>query len=254
MERPALNLYTSSRVEVLAEDWLRLMTAPAGGPMEPEWLVVQNAGMGRWLQLMLAERQGVTMNLRVCFPRNFVLEMAARLQPQAPVQVGLDPSEQVWAVYRALEELRREERFPELRAYLGENDPLKHYQLARRAAQCLDNYALYRPQWLDRWEAGEAAEDWQAQLWRRLCTGREVLLAAVIALAMKVIGILLITALLIIPAAAARRFAARPWRDAGSDDGAQAACGSGCGHHHHAPPPPDAAPSAMSAGFVSSVR
>ncbi|MFP3436135.1 exodeoxyribonuclease V subunit gamma, partial [Paraburkholderia sp. SIMBA_061] len=37
--------------------------APGGNPLSPEILVVQNHGMGQWLSLYRAKRQGIAANM-----------------------------------------------------------------------------------------------------------------------------------------------------------------------------------------------
>ena len=51
------------------------------------------------------------------------------------------------------------DEFAMLRHYLhDDNDKRKLFQLASRTADLYDQYLVYRPEWLTRWEAGELVE------------------------------------------------------------------------------------------------
>ncbi|TXH69300.1 MAG: exodeoxyribonuclease V subunit gamma [Lysobacteraceae bacterium] len=45
---------------------------------------------------------------------------------------------------------------------------LSRFELAEALAAAYDKYQAYRRDWLQRWEAGADAQDWQAMLWRNL--------------------------------------------------------------------------------------
>ena len=53
--------------------------------------------------------------------------------------------------------------FAPLANYLGTGDPLRRYQLARRIADLYDQYQVHRPDWLERWAAGDDLETDEVQ-------------------------------------------------------------------------------------------
>ena len=53
-----LNLHTSNRVETLLEDLVTVVGKPLPSVLQPEIIVVQSLGMGRWLSLQLAKSRG----------------------------------------------------------------------------------------------------------------------------------------------------------------------------------------------------
>lgn len=68
-----------------------------------------------------------------------------------------------------------EDDFILLRQYLSDDgDKRKLFQLAARVADLYDQYLVYRPEWLMRWEADQRvdglgdAQQWQAPLWKAL--------------------------------------------------------------------------------------
>ena len=57
--------------------------------------------------------------------------------------------------------------------YLSETEgDLKRFQLSERIADLFDQYLLFRPEMMLRWDRGEE-DHWQAVLWRALVTGHE---------------------------------------------------------------------------------
>jgi exodeoxyribonuclease V gamma subunit len=69
-----------------------------------------------------------------------------------------------------LQELEEAPCFKPLSGYLCGDGDFRCYELAWRIADHFDQYLVYRPDWITRWEAGEE-EHWQAELWRRLAAG-----------------------------------------------------------------------------------
>jgi len=70
-----LRVFTSNRLEILADELGRVLQETLPSPFDPEIIVVQSKGMERWICLQLAERHGVCANCRFPFPNTFVREM-----------------------------------------------------------------------------------------------------------------------------------------------------------------------------------
>ena len=66
--------YHGNHFETLADQLADVLRTPAGSPLEPEWVVVQNGGMARWLSLRFAEHLGVCANVRFPLPASFILQ------------------------------------------------------------------------------------------------------------------------------------------------------------------------------------
>ena len=69
---PGLHRHTINRLENLLTGLAVIVRGPAGGIFKPEKVVVQSAGMGRWISLRLAEAQGICANVEFVFPQRFV--------------------------------------------------------------------------------------------------------------------------------------------------------------------------------------
>ncbi len=141
---------------------------PLASPLAQEIIVVQSNGMARWLSLELARRLGICANVSFPFPATFMWELFQTvLKGQVPETWPFDPVVLTWRLMELLPELEDDERFRSLKSYIKTDDDSRCYELAYRIADNYDQYLVYRPDWIKRWEAGEY-EHWQAELWRRL--------------------------------------------------------------------------------------
>ncbi len=152
-------------VDVLAE----VVRTPPGGPLEPETILIQSKGMERWLSNQLALRLGVFANARFPFPRTFIEEVFDAVVPAR--DSGAPPySREVlsFSILALLDQLLEDPAFGAIRGYLQDDATgTKRFQLAERIAHVFDQYLVYRPRMVLKWEKGVGV-DWQAKLWRAL--------------------------------------------------------------------------------------
>ena len=174
-------LYTSNRLEHLALVLARVTAEPLD-PMRPETILVQSAGMQRWVSMQLAREHGVWANARFPFPVAFAYDLARTLLPGLPEEYPLSQERMLWRVASLLPGLADRPEFAPVRRYLDGADTLKLIQLARKIAFHFDQYLIFRPRWAALWESGRTcgethgdpgAEAWQAVLWRETAKGRE---------------------------------------------------------------------------------
>jgi exodeoxyribonuclease V gamma subunit len=165
----SMYLYRSNRTENLVETLCDVVSSPAAGPLGPETVVVQSRGMQRWLSLRLAERLGVWSNARFPFPRAFIESVldAVLEEPREPRE-AFTRERLTWAIAAVLPELLPRREFAAVRDYLRDDTTgTELVQLSRRIAHVYDQYVVYRPELVTRWEGGEE-QDWQPELWRAL--------------------------------------------------------------------------------------
>lgn len=170
-----LAVVQSNRLEALADALVDVVRVPPPGrsPFEPEVVVVQNAGMGRWLAQQLARRLGLCANVSFTFPAAFLWDAARAFLADVPKTSPLEPAVATWHLMALLRQIASDvaaddaARFAPLRAYLAAGDERQTWELARRIADVFDQYLVYRPDWILAWERG-GEDDWQAELWRRL--------------------------------------------------------------------------------------
>jgi exodeoxyribonuclease V gamma subunit len=173
-----IRLHRSNRTEALAGMLARVLETPLRDPLARECIVVQRRGMERWLAMQLAERHGICAGVEFLFPRRFLRErlFAPLLGADAAGPEVFEPARLTWEIAALLPALTGEPSFAQVRGYLEHDpSPRRRLALARRIAEVFDDYALYRPELVRRWEAGAEPADWQAQLWRALIARRGAL-------------------------------------------------------------------------------
>ena len=172
----AIHVYRSNRTEVLTAALADLLADPAGGPLDPEWMVVQGRGMAVWLGMELSRQHGVWAGGAFLYPRNFVQRaFQLVLSDDRPAVEAYVPERLRWAVLAVLEDHLSHPAFARLRRYVAREDGgRRRHQLARRIADTFDQYLTYRPDMVLAWERGEDVgadqhgEGWQPVLWRAL--------------------------------------------------------------------------------------
>lgn len=172
-----LCLRTSNDLNVLADRLARTVAEePLGDPLRPEIVVVPTRGMGRWLSLRLARATGVCAHTRFVFPNRLVTDVLRPLVPDADDPALFDRDNLTWAVADLLRTdaaLRNRPETAPLARYAGDSE-LRLYQLASRIADTLDQYLMFRPDYVRAWErdrrrlADDPDEAWQALVWRAL--------------------------------------------------------------------------------------
>jgi exodeoxyribonuclease V gamma subunit len=167
-----LKIYTSNRLEILADQLAQILRTPLRSPLQKEIILVQSRGMERWVSLELASRLGICANCAFPFPNHFVQQVFREVLPQLPEENPFDPSVLTWEIMAKIPHCIERPGFEPLRRYLGKNGSLlKRYQLSCRIADLFDQYLLFRPQMILDWEKGKES-DWQAVLWRELMKGK----------------------------------------------------------------------------------
>lgn len=171
-----LRVYHSNRLDVL-EALMEFIVEQdrLSDPFEPEMVLVQSTGMAQWLQMTLSKRFGIAANIDFPLPASFIWDMFVRVLPDIPEQSAFNKQSMSWKLMTLLPEMLELEAFAPLRHYLAEDsDKRKLFQLASRVADLYDQYLVYRPEWLTRWEADQLvdgiddAQLWQAPLWKAL--------------------------------------------------------------------------------------
>ncbi len=146
---------------------------PLSSPFHPDVIVVQSKGMERYLSMQLAGRLGIWANCLYPFPNAFVEGLFRVVLSGAEKESPFAPDVLTWRIMKMLLHWIGEPGFEPLGAYIeGEEDDLKRLQLSAAIADTFDQYLLYRPDMIFRWEEGKE-EHWQARLWRQLSKGLE---------------------------------------------------------------------------------
>lgn len=161
-----------------------LAAAPLADPLAVEYVLVDNRVLGDWLNLQIAQQQGIAANIRYIQPHElFWLLARCLVSASLPEQTPLSKAEMTWKLYGLLDErspagqaLLAQNSMAPVRAYLlgDERRDLKRYQLAGSVADLFDQYMIYRPDWILKWQENRAVldandnESWQRELFRAL--------------------------------------------------------------------------------------
>jgi exodeoxyribonuclease V gamma subunit len=168
-----VHLVTSNRLEILAAELAALVRTPLDSPLAPEIIVVQSRGMERWVSMELARANGICANIQWPFPNAFLEMVFETLSPGLPGWAVFDPEVLAFRIMRLITECCERADFKPLADYLKEDiRGVKCFQLARQIADLFDQYLLFRPEMIERWEQGPPPSSephrWQALIWREL--------------------------------------------------------------------------------------
>ena len=181
-----LTLVTARRVEDLARQIAEDTREGTAGPLSPEWIAIPGPGLARWLAMRLAEAHGVCAAPTLWFPRKLLTRaMQAALGDEGAERSAFDPESLTWAVAGLLPEMSSRPGFDDIAGYLDGDTGVRLVPLARRIAETLDDYLMYRPDLIRGWETNGGEGGWQAELWRELVErhGRKHLAARIEAFA-----------------------------------------------------------------------
>jgi exodeoxyribonuclease V gamma subunit len=176
----SLHLVESPHQEQLAAALVERMHLPEGaeGHLEPTTVIVQNAGLGRWLRLWHARECGISAGVKMPFAQSFI---AQELEHMGLFERwnALSPDVLRWQIFDLLMG-RTFEAWPDagpLREYLSSEHShveRRTWSLAARLADLYDRYAVHRPEWISAWLQGRSLSgelphlEWQAHLFQEM--------------------------------------------------------------------------------------
>ncbi|HJW25869.1 MAG TPA: exodeoxyribonuclease V subunit gamma [Rhodocyclaceae bacterium] len=192
MLEPGMMVVHGNRMEDLRALTVGWMQRHPLGPLENEVILVHSNGVAQWLKLALARNaggpeggMGVAAAIDVQLPARFLWQAYRAILGAGaiPAESPFDKEPLTWRTMGLLPSLMERPEFAPLAAYL-ESDPdlRRRHQLAERLADLLDQYQVYRADWLRDWSQGEDrlldvhgnpkplpdGQGWQPQLWRAL--------------------------------------------------------------------------------------
>jgi exodeoxyribonuclease V gamma subunit len=187
--QPGFMVLQSNRLEQLRQVTVTWLGRNPLTPLENEVVLVQSNGIAQWLKLALASDTdacepgcGIAAAMNINLPGRFHWQAYRAVLGNLPETSPFDKNLLSWRLLRLLPTLLAEPEFEALRHFLSDDSgQRKQFQLAQRLADLLDQYQIYRADWLQDWARGvnqitrqnlHAAmpdeQSWQAELWRRL--------------------------------------------------------------------------------------
>jgi len=163
-----LHTYVSNRLEELAKELSILLRERKEHPLIPPIILIQSRGMERWISMRIAEENGVCANIRFLFPNMLLYELFKIVLDDVPEDSFMDVEFMKWRLMRIIPEIVQDKRFSFLLRYFREEKrDLAIFQLCSLIADTFDQYIIFRPDLIFRWEKGEE-DHWQAHLFRAL--------------------------------------------------------------------------------------
>ncbi len=160
--------------------------------LKPKKVIVESKGLRHWLQMKLAQIEGVSMNLNFQMPSAYIWDLSRNVLGHDAVPMSSPYAEATlcWRI-DAILGCKAFQEHPDAdkvnRYWRGDaqaESSLKRYQLASKLASLFEQYLLFRPEWIAYWghEASASSEDrreiglpvqsederWQAHLWQLL--------------------------------------------------------------------------------------
>jgi len=170
-----LKIYTSNHMEILAQQLARIVREPLPSPISSEIIVVQSRGMERWVSMEIAGHNGICANCSFLFPNLFLHEIVKKLIPDLPEDSPFDPVTMTFKIMNVLQSSIDLPGYESLKRYLvDDKNGMKLFQISQKIADLFDQYLVFRPEMIFRWEKGKE-DHWQAQLWREISSGKESL-------------------------------------------------------------------------------
>lgn len=189
MIQPGFMVLQSNRLEHLRQVTVNWLGRHPLAPLEKEILLVQSNGIAQWLKLALAADLdaeepgcGIAASVDINLPGRFHWQAYRAVLGDLPETSPYDKQLLIWRLLRLLPTLLNDPVFISLRHFLHDDSgQRKLFQLAQRLADLLDQYQIYRADWLNDWTRGidritqnnlpvdlPDEQSWQAELWRRL--------------------------------------------------------------------------------------
>ncbi|WP_312564947.1 exodeoxyribonuclease V subunit gamma [Comamonas sp.] len=181
---PGLVALHGNCTETLADTLMAWMRAHPLAPLEQEIVLVQSNGTAEWFKMRMAEQLGVCAAAKVELPARFIWRTYRQIlgKQTVPPTSPLEKVPLTWRLMRLLPACLHEPAFAPIANYLRADEPERLLQLAERLADLLDQYQIYRADWLDAWEQGRdvlpqlgkpdqalpAGQEWQPLLWRAI--------------------------------------------------------------------------------------
>jgi len=158
-------VYRSNRLEELVDALSSVVQQKPARVLEPELILIQSAGMERYLYRELARRLGIMAGAQFPFPRAFMRQILDRVLGKSS---AVDVYERQLLSWLLFDELGSSSHGASLRAITAQLEPdvgaTRRLYFAERLAHLYDQYLTYRPEMVLAWEE-QPGEHWQAQLW-----------------------------------------------------------------------------------------
>lgn len=165
------NIITSNRLEILMERLVETLESPLSDPFEKEIIVVQSQGMEKFISLELAHKIGIASNIEFLYPNSMLERCIEKTKIPNDNIWKYSVDKFAWTIMDILPEFESDGLFDEVFGYVGRGENLKKdklYQFSLKISELFQQYQIFRPDWILKWENPEDDLHWQSVLWKRL--------------------------------------------------------------------------------------
>ncbi len=165
----ALHLNVSNSLSRLAEKLSLDLKNQQQEVFLPFYIVTQTEGMNNWLKLQIAGHLGIAANCKFLKPNDLINQLYYLLGGRFPNTLSSENLS--WLLFKILGEKEFTSRFKTVADYYnqpGMDKDIKRLALAEKLADLFDQYQIYRPDMIAKWNAATDAisgYDWQQFLW-----------------------------------------------------------------------------------------
>ena len=166
----AFQLKVSNSLEQLAAKLCIDLQSTPQDVFQPIYIITQTEGMNNWLKIQMADRIGIAANCQYLKP-NDLINKIYYLSGGAFSQT-LSVESLNWLLFKLLGEEVFVKKYPSISAYYFNGEPdhdVKRMALAEKISDLFDQYQIYRPEMIQRWNddlPGNIEDDeWQKELW-----------------------------------------------------------------------------------------
>jgi exodeoxyribonuclease V gamma subunit len=132
--------------------------------LQAKTVLVESTGMQHWLNLQLAEHAGIAMNINYPMPTRFVWQLCRDIlgHDKVPMQSTYKREVMLWRIERLLssDAFKQQNFEASLIDYWQQESSTtaeyKRVNISRLIADTLEQYLMFRPNWLLAWEKGES--------------------------------------------------------------------------------------------------
>lgn len=144
-------------------------------PFQSDEIIVPNLDTSSWLKLKIAEKNGFAGNIQFLLPGEWLYNQIREIYPDLPGSLPSDPVPMTWTIFEVLFDKTFRKSLKKIDHYVNaqaeENSEMALMQISKKIASLYDQYMLYRPELIMKWESGDIGsgdEEWQAKLWIKL--------------------------------------------------------------------------------------
>ncbi|MEG1587511.1 MAG: exodeoxyribonuclease V subunit gamma, partial [Bacteroidales bacterium] len=171
------HIYISNQTENLCLELVRVLKTFNTSPFIPLRLIVPHAGMEAWLKFQLSTLNGVFCNFLFQGLDDILTDIWQLTGNNGYAASRLKLK---FKLYLLLNDSKFKATFSDIAKYYT-NDDCRRLQLAEKLADIFDQYQVYRPDLIEKWNqssysSSQKEEEWECYLWRQLMQDKELVL------------------------------------------------------------------------------